>query len=330
MARMMSRLLRNALLVGSGLGVAAFVYGRFVERARVRLDRYTVEIDGPGIPRRGFTILHLSDLHIRSRERVQDRKLARLRALLAGEQYDILAFTGDLIHHIEGLDAAIAFLRGLTPRLGAFTVPGNRDYVESSFLAVLGTREERAKLPLAARLRMAPERSKKIARRFLLNEPNTLKMRTNDMTAINDRLAAAGMRPLMNTAHHLQVGDVDLWLAGVDDLGNGRPDLRRALAPVPEAATLILLAHNPDAWLHPLANRADLILSGHTHGGQVAAPVFGALYRQGTHLDRRTAAGWFVRGRTRLFVSRGLGESFPLRIGSPLQAVLITLVPKDT
>ena len=324
----MSRLLRNAFIVGTGLGAAALVYGRFVERARVRLDRYTIQLDSPGIPPHGFTILHLSDLHIRAHERVQDRKLARLNALLINEQYDILAFTGDLIHHIEGLDTAVAFLRGLTPRLGTFTVPGNRDYVESSFFAVLGTPEERTGLTPIAWVRLVIDRARKVARRFLLNEPNTLRMRTNDIRVINDRLAAAGMCPLMNTAYHLQAGDIDLWLAGVDDLGNGKPDLRQALADVPEDATLILLAHNPDAWLHPLANRADLSLSGHTHGGQVAAPVFGALYRQGTHLDRRAAAGWFRRGSTRLFVSRGLGESFPLRIGAPLQAVLITLVPK--
>jgi len=319
--------LRNALLAAASVGALALVYGRYIERARVHLDRYTLPLDRPGIPPPGFTILHLSDLHIRAAERVQARKLARLSALLAGEEYDILAFTGDLIHHIEGLDAAVAYLREFTPRLGAFTVPGNRDYIESSFLVVLGTPEERARLARPEWLRLVLRRGWKLARRFLLNEPTTLKMRTNDIGAINDRLAAAGLHPLMNAAYHLQDGEIDLWLAGVDDLGNGKPDLRKALSVVPDGSPLILLAHNPDAWLHPLSNRADLILSGHTHGGQVTAPVLGALYRQGTHLDRRGAAGWFRRGDTRLFISRGLGESFPLRIGAPLQAVLITVVP---
>jgi predicted MPP superfamily phosphohydrolase len=173
------------------------------------------------------------------------------------------------------------------------------------------------------------ESAGKVARRFLLNKPAALKVRTNDMGVINDRLAAAGIRPLMNAAYHIQDWSADLWVAGVDDLGNGKPDLRKTFAAVPAGAPLVLLAHNPDAWLDPLANRADLILSGHTHGGQLAAPLFGALYRQGTHLSRRDAAGWFCRGSTRLFVSRGLGESFPLRLGAPLQAVLITLIPVE-
>ena len=94
------------------------------------------------------------------------------------------------------------------------------------------------------------------------------------------------------------------------------------------ARAVILLAHNPDAWLDPAIVRADLVLAGHTHGGQFRVPLIGALHTQGTYLSRQRPAGWFERGRSRMFVSRGLGESFPFRFGAPPQAVLIRLVPR--
>jgi len=112
----------------------------------------------------------------------------------------------------------------------------------------------------------------------------------------------------------------------VDYLLEGTSDLAAALSAVPDAAPVVLLAHNPDVWLDPLAERADLVLAGHTHGGQIRLPLLGVAHTQGTHLQRSRPAGWFQRGRSRMFVSRGLGESIPLRFGVRPQAALIRLV----
>jgi predicted MPP superfamily phosphohydrolase len=57
-------------------------------------------------------------------------------------------------------------------------------------------------------------------------------------------------------------------------------------------------------------------------------PLIGAAHTQGTHLTRRHPAGWFQRGGTRMFVSRGLGESIPLRFGVRPQVALIRIVPR--
>ena len=121
------------LAAGLGLGTLGFLYPRCVEPQRVSLDRYAVPVDWPGIPREGLTILHLSDLHWRAGGAVQAAKLARLRRLLAGESYDLLVLTGDLIHDDAGLPAALAFIATLRPRLAAFSCPGNRDYWQSGF-----------------------------------------------------------------------------------------------------------------------------------------------------------------------------------------------------
>lgn len=319
---------REVLLAGMGVAAAGACYAYFIERSCVRLDRFTVETDKPGLPPEGVTILHLSDLHCRAAEWVQARKLARLQRLLVDEDYDIVALTGDLIHDMAGLPTALAFLRTLHPRLRAFSVPGNRDYWVSGFRALLGRADERAGQPLWAQFKSGTMRLRGYCGRVAQNQPSLLHLRPNDIAAVHAALAGLGVMPLVNRACYVQASGVDLWVAGLDDLHHGQPDLDAALADAPEGALLVLLAHNPDAWLGPRASRADLTLAGHTHGGQFRLPWLGALYRQGTHLSRRRAAGWFQRGEARLFVSRGLGESFPLRFGAPLQAALIRLVPR--
>ncbi len=314
----------------------AALYAWFGERTRVQLDRFTVEVEKPGLPSDGLTILHISDPHFRATNRIQAAKVARLQRLLAGEQYDVLALTGDLIHDELGFAAALAFVDTLKPRLGAFSVPGNHDYCESAqwgifdprlgVLAALGADGQPPTMPLAS-ARAALGRLGEFGRKLLTNEPVHLPVCYNDVPAMNRELALHGVQSLINRSSHVQAGGLDLWVAGVDDLWEGQPDAGAALTGVPEGALLLMLAHNPDAWLEPCVERADLVLSGHVHGGQVRLPLLGALHTQGTHLTRRRPAGWFRRGQSRMFVSRGVGESMPLRFGVLPQAALIRLIP---
>jgi hypothetical protein len=165
------------------------------------------------------------------------------------------------------------------------------------------------------------------ARKVLRNELVRLPVAFNDVAAMNADLQVRGVVPLVNRAARVQGAGADFWVAGVDDLMEGHPDLAATLAGVPDGALVLLLAHNPDILLDPLVERAGLVLSGHTHGGQVRLPGIGAAHTQGTHLSRRRPAGWFQRGRTSMFVSRGLGESIPLRFGVRPQIALIHWVP---
>ena len=160
---------------------------------------------------------------------------------------------------------------------------------------------------------------------MLSNERVHLPVARHDVAAMNRELEAHGIQPLMNCAYHLKENGVDLWLAGIDDLWEGKPDLAVALEQIPAGAASILLAHNPDIWQDAGLETVDLVLSGHVHGGQVRLPILGAVHTQGAHVPRRHAAGWFERGRTRMFVTRGLGESLPIRFGARPQVALITL-----
>lgn len=330
--------LRFALAAAVGAGACAALYAGKVAREQVQLDRYIAPITrrglpaaglpAAGLPAAGLTILHLTDFHFRADGLVQRRKLARLRRLLEGERYDIVAVTGDLIHDIDGLPAALALLKSLKPRCGVYFVPGNHDYAEYTPWGVLGhTWREGAAggvtlndvRRLAAALR---DFVRKVARNELVRQP----VRFNDVPAMLRRLEAEGVKTVVNASIRLPLPGGEVWLAGVDDALESRADLAAAFAGVPSAAPLILLAHNPDIWLQCGVDRADLVLSGHTHGGQIHLPVMGAIHTQGTHLPRSRPAGWFERGRSKMFVGRGLGESIPLRFGARPQVALIRLI----
>lgn len=311
-------------------GGLAALYAASLGREQVQLDRYTVRSRKPGLPRTGLTILHLTDFHFRTGGRVQARKLAQLQQLLAGERYDLVALTGDLIHDISGLPPALDLIRTLSPRHGIYFVPGNHDYAEYTPWGVFGhTWRESAEGGLTLGdvrhiLRSLADFVRKVVRNELVRMPVCF----NDVPEMIVELEKTGVKSLVNTSTRLPLDGGEVWLAGVDDEMESRPDLAQAFEAVPPGAPLILLAHNPDIWIRCGVDRADLVLSGHTHGGQIQLPLIGAVHTQGTHLRRKAPAGWFERGRSKMFVSRGLGESIPLRLGARPQVALITLLPE--
>ena len=118
---------------------------------------------------------------------------------------------------------------------------------------------------------------------------------------------------------------LDIYLAGVDDWCMGRPNLARAIRNVPDDAPLILLSHNPDVVGDPNLGRAQFVISGHTHGGQLVVPLWGPAHTQSEHMMRHEAAGYTRRGDTQIYISRGLGEGIPLRFMAHPQVTLITV-----
>lgn len=284
-------------LAALSAGALAGLYATRIERARVELSRYEVALDAPGLPPDGLVILHLSDFHFRAGDAVQARKVAALQRLLAAMHYDVVALTGDLVHDSNGFPVALSLVESLRPRLAALYVPGNHDYAEYSVWGVFGNTwratDNEGRLRLAD-LGIAARKIAGFIWKVLRNKLVRLPVAFNDVPAMLRALEARGVVPLVNRALPLRVDGVEVWFAGVDDALEGRPDLAAALADVPDGRPLVLLAHNPDIWLDPAVGRADLVLSGHTHGGQVWLPLVGAAHTQGTHLRRRRPAGWFI------------------------------------
>jgi predicted MPP superfamily phosphohydrolase len=138
-------------------------------------------------------------------------------------------------------------------------------------------------------------------------------------------LARAGVTLLENAHRRIDTPGGPLVVAGLDDPSSGLDNLARALAGVAREDATLLLSHSPEI-AGALGNRdVDLVLSGHTHGGQVRLPFLGAiLLPAGT---RHFEDGWFdVDGGARLHVSRGLGWSgLPIRFLCRPRIDVITL-----
>lgn len=147
-------------------------------------------------------------------------------------------------------------------------------------------------------------------------------------------LEEAGLRLLDNTRLLLtpdrrlvEHGSQGLVLAGVGDLWAGRVDLEAALGGLSESLPRLLLSHNPDvAEDHPTLHRVDLMLSGHTHGGQVRLPGIGAPAVPSRY-GEKYASGWVQGPSYPVFITRGVGSTgIPIRVGSPPELVLFELV----
>lgn len=136
-----------------------------------------------------------------------------------------------------------------------------------------------------------------------------------DAELIRKELESVGIRVLVNEAVVLRKGDAELALVGIDDLWAGTVDWDAALEEVPDGVPVLLASHNPDAALSAPGQRAGLIVSGHTHGGQVAPlrPIVGAIDRltghgfpPGTRYGRSHLSGLFGEPWGWVYVTSGV------------------------
>jgi len=205
--------------------------------------------------------------------------------LIADVSYDVVCYTGDFINIDADIPAVAALLARMPRGVPAYAVLGNHDYV-----------------------------------------PFGRDRGANDVRRLRDVLTGAGLTVLTNKARQVYTerGD-DLYVVGVDDPATRRDDLADAMAGVPEDACALALAHSPDVVLRMGARRPDLILAGHTHGGQIRLPRIGALMTLSA-LPKPLAMGLGAYEGVPLFVSRGIGYStLNLRVGAPPEVALLTL-----
>lgn len=142
-------------------------------------------------------------------------------------------------------------------------------------------------------------------------------------------LEAQGIAVLVNQAERFTKDGAPFWLAGTDSMVairrnfDSRANLPAALAQVSDDAPVVLMAHEPDQFVH-VPERVSLTLSGHTHGGQVR--LFGFSPVVPSSHGNRYAYGHVVEDNRHLIVSAGLGCSvLPIRIGMPPEIVVLDL-----
>jgi predicted MPP superfamily phosphohydrolase len=138
-------------------------------------------------------------------------------------------------------------------------------------------------------------------------------------------LEGRGVTVLRNRGITLARETARLFLAGVDDRWTRRADLDAALSERPDGVPTVLLAHDPEEFLAAVERGVDLVLSGHTHGGQVAVPFLGR-FINASKLAHSFHVGVYTRSASTLYVHPGLGTTGPpMRLGVAPVVARITL-----
>jgi predicted MPP superfamily phosphohydrolase len=286
-----------AAIVAGVIGAAAAtaLYAVFVERRWYRLVRYRLDIL-PADVSGGIDVLHLSDLHML-------RGDGRLRRFLASlPTADVTLITGDIVGDPGSVEYVVAALRDVRGRRLS--------------LFVLGSNDLYAPRPANYLRYFLPARRRK--RRF------GRRGRAADLVRL---LEADGWLHLKNRREEWALDGTHVEVVGLDDSHIHRSDPRVARRASPEALGVAVI-HSPDPAPELLALGYDLVVAGHTHGGQVRLPFVGALVTN-CSLPARMASGLFRVGKGFLHISPGLGTSkyAPFRLLCRPEAALLELRP---
>jgi uncharacterized protein len=251
------------------------------------LEVNEIELPIRGLPESfaGLRVAHLTDFH--GGHQISTAYLDEAVDLTHAQNPDLIVLTGDFIHKGDvHIERTAAALSRLRAPLGVFAVLGNHDYSVRNPLGV----------------RRYPDLHVKVA----------------------DALTDGGIRVLRNESVPLRRGVDAIQLIGIEDLWSGVCDPMTALGGVADAPRLVL-AHNPLTIEKVRSQRCDLMLSGHTHGGQVMLPGVGRLAL--SPRGRRFAAGLYQVGSSYLYVNKGVGFGLRIRYRVRPEVALFTLIP---
>lgn len=256
----------------------------------LRVRRVTIE--SSDLPRAfdGYRIVQFSDIHLGSmRAELLERAVTEMNSL----RPDLVAFTGDIQNmRPQELVRYAPTLARLHAADGVYSVLGNHDYTQ--YVPRLSAEQKRS------------------------NERMTRDFQTS-----------LGWNLLLNDRRVLRRGQDSIVIAGEEN--DGRPpfpqkaDIRRTLRGIQPQAFVVMLQHDPSAWRRSILpnSRAQLTLSGHTHGGQMS--IFGL---RPTELTGTEDDGLYREGGRFLYVSTGLGGFVPFRFHMDPEVVEITLRTK--
>lgn len=281
------RFSRRQLLAGGALSLAALgLYSTEIERHFIEVVERTFHIRGLPEAFHGFRIAQISDIHLEWF--TEDFLLRQAVAKINALKPDLVLTTGDYIsNNSSGADNRAA---AAMPHCGA----------------ILST--------LECPLRYASLGNHDVA---------------VNSDAIVSVLTTYGMNPLVNRYVAIERSTQHIWLAGLDDAGVGRPNIDLAVPERPDAPVL-LMCHEPDfvdvISRHRRSPHIDLVLSGHSHGGQVRLPLVGAPALP--TMGRKYPIGHYQLGNMQMYVNRGLGTvGLPVRFNCPPEITHITLQP---
>ena len=267
------KFLRRLTIGASGAAVCAGV-GGWIGAHRVEVTRTRIPIANLPNALEGFTIAQMSDFH--HSLVVSAEYLSECVELANREKPDLIALTGDFITGRENSDAWLGMsLRQIDGYLKKCIEVLGALRAPHGVFAVLGNHDG-----------------------------------WFDIDKVAEAIGQTDWRLLRDEHQVVDVGGAGLQVVGLRDLMCESIDLDRAFHRVDTTHPTVVLMHNPDLFAEVAARRPDLILAGHTHGGQVSLPFIGPPIVPSIY-GARYASGLFQLGRARMYVNRGLGTILP-------------------
>jgi predicted MPP superfamily phosphohydrolase len=283
-----------------GSGVAGVGYASVIERNWFRLRRYDVPVLPPG--QSPVKILHISDTHLTPGRRRLISWVAALDAL----EPDLVVNTGDSISHPDAVGPFLDLLGPLLNRPGVFVYGSNDMYSP------------------------VPKNPMRYLWRTSRTDYNRRRVPDLPYEELGSALTAAGWLDLNNHVGSLKIGELEVEFGGIHDSHIGKDRYDRIAGPASSGALNIGVMHSPEPRNLDrfAADGYQLLLAGHTHGGQLCVPLYGALVTN-CGIERVRVKGLHRHGGAWLHVSAGLGTSpyAPVRFCCPPEATLLTLVP---
>ena len=276
------------------LAAAGVVSYPFLEARWFRVNHLRVPL---GRDVEGFTVLHISDTHLVARNGALLRFLRSLPSRIGTP--DLVLATGDLIDDNTGIAPITKVLNALTARLGRFYVLGSHDYFQTRFRSYL---------------------------KYFGDSRHTEGAAQADTGALEDGLQTAGWVSLANRTEHLITNAGSIRISGVDDPYINRHQTHHIERAADEMLA-IGLTHAPEVVSEWALNGFDLVVTGHTHAGQIRVPGVGALVTNSS-LPTALAGGLHRIGGAWLHVSPGLGTGkfAPIRFNCRPEVTLLHIM----
>ncbi len=295
------------------------IWPRFIEPRLLLTSYHSIPISN--LPREfdGLKVCQISDLHFSalSSQNFLDRIIKRIDSL----EPDLIVFTGDFLSYsmLQETERLKAFLRALEAPLGVFAIFGNHDYAEYVSLAKDGRfRRVSSHLPSIMR---------GLARLFSVNDMAEsgaiVRNPINELEDLKTLIQDAGVRLLHNETVQIGKKNALMNLTGLGDYMTGQCQPQDAFTNYNSLIPGIVLSHNPDSYDLLQHYPGDLLLFGHTHGGQVNLPY---IWKRVTPIKNKVLkSGLFNIDNRYLYVNRGLGATFPFRWFAPPEIAILEL-----
>ena len=295
------------------------IWPRFIEPKILCTSRLNLKITGLHPDLKKIKLLQISDLHLGAH--VSDRFLAKIKDKIQMLKPDLIFFTGDFLCYGQFSEAErmTSFLNQLTCPYGSYAIPGNHDY--NKFVSVNDQGD----------YDIIDNKTSTLTRGFsrLFSQLTLSKQRTSRVNhlSVNPQLLElihnTPIRFLNNTHVLIPIKKTFLNICGLGEYIAGQCLPEKAFSNYNPEYPGIILAHNPDS-ISLLKNwPGDIILSGHTHGGQVNLPFLWKKFMLSEYMSLKK--GLYRIYNKYLYVNRGVGSVMQFRWFSPPELTLITL-----